>query len=248
MISSREWLFPKPVRALVHRFGSRYWNEMCRREYQSQDWKINERPIEFRFIFDQLSQLSPRSVLDVGTGTTALPHVLRTCGYLVTAMDNVRDYWPDGMSNRHYHVLDDDIRNPALDQTFDVVTCISVLEHIVDHRAAVRSMCRLLNPGGRLLMTFAYNEAQYHPNAYELPESDPMFRHLPYVCQIFSRREVTEWAENNRMRIAAQEYWRCYTGDLWTCGSYSAPPRRVDADHKPDLLCLAMQKPESSQT
>jgi hypothetical protein len=84
--------------------------------------------------------------------------------------------------------------------------------------------------------------------SYELPESDPMFRDLPYICQIFSRREVTEWAEANRMRIATQEYWCCYTGDLWTCGNYIAPPWRVHVDQKHHLLCLAMQKPESSLT
>ena len=248
MNSSHEWVVPKQGRALVHRFGSWYCNEVCRREHESQAWKVNERPIEFRFVFDQLSKLSPHSVLDVGTGTTALPHVLRSCGYLVTAMDNVRDFWPDGLSNRHYYVLDDDIRNPALTQKFDVITCISVLEHIADHRAAIRSMCRLLNPGGRLLLTFAFNENQYCPNAYELPESDPIFRDLPYVCQIFSRREITDWVESNRMRIAAQEHWCCYAGDLWTCGSYLAPPQRVEADQKHHLLCLAMQKPDSGLT
>jgi SAM-dependent methyltransferase len=248
MINLRRWLIPKPVKAMAHRFGSWYCNDLCRREYESQNWKINERPIEFRFVFDELSKLAPRSILDVGTGTTALPSILRTCGYLVTAMDNVRDYWADGLSNRHFYVIDDDIRNPTINRKFDVVTCISVLEHIADHRAAVRSMCSLLNPGGRLLLTFAYNEARYYPNAYDLPESDPIFRGLPYICQIFSRKEVTDWAEANRLRIAAEEYWCCYTADLWTCGSYIAPPRRVDADQKHHLLCLALQKPDSSLT
>ena len=37
---------------------------MCRREYESQDRKVNERPVEFHFVFDQLSKSSVRSVLD----------------------------------------------------------------------------------------------------------------------------------------------------------------------------------------
>jgi 2-polyprenyl-3-methyl-5-hydroxy-6-metoxy-1,4-benzoquinol methylase len=63
-------------------------------------------------------------------------------------MDNVRDYRQNGTFNRHFHVLDDDIRDLALNETFDVITCISVLAHIADHRAAVRSMCRLLRAAG----------------------------------------------------------------------------------------------------
>jgi 2-polyprenyl-3-methyl-5-hydroxy-6-metoxy-1,4-benzoquinol methylase len=246
MNNSEETVVLKPIKKVVHRFGAWYNREVCRREYESQDWKVNERPVEFRFVFDQLAQLNARSVLDVGTGTTALPHVMRTCGYLVTAVDNVRDYWPNGASNRHYHVLDDDIRNSSLQQTFDVVTCISVLEHIVDHQAAVRSMCRLLNPGGHLLMTFPYNEARYYPNAYALPESDPVFRNLPFVCQIYSRREVAEWVNSNRMAIATEEYWSVYTADLWTCGSNIVPPRKVSVDDKHHLMCLAMRKDSSA--
>jgi len=231
-----------PIKKAVHRFGAWYNRELCRGEYESQVRKINERPVEFRFVFDQLSQLNARSLLDVGTGTTALPSLLRTCGYLVTAMDNVTDYWPDGFSNRHYYVLDDDIRNPALRETFDVVTCISVIEHIPEHQAAIRSMCRLLNPGGRLIVTFAYNEAQYYPNVFDLPEVDPKFRGLPYICQIFSRREVTEWVESNGMSIAAEELWRLYTGELIACGGNIVPPVRAGANDKHHLMCLALRK------
>jgi len=37
--------------------------------------------------------------------------------------------------------------------TFDVVTCVSVLEHIVDDRLALEAMWSLLRPGGRLSIT-----------------------------------------------------------------------------------------------
>ena len=68
---------------------------ICRTEFESQTFtRLNERPIEFSFIFRKLGETYPRTVLDVGTGTTALPHLMRNCGFLVTATDNVRDYWP----------------------------------------------------------------------------------------------------------------------------------------------------------
>ena len=86
-----------------------YLKWICRREFESQIFsRFNERPIEFSFVFRKLGEIYPKTILDVGTGTTALPHLMRNCGYLVTATDNVRDYWSSGMLNRHYHVIDDD--------------------------------------------------------------------------------------------------------------------------------------------
>jgi len=77
MISPRRWFISKPVKAIVHRLGSWYWNEVCRREYESQDRKVNERPVEFHFVFDQLSKSSVRSVLDVGTDCQISAHRAR---------------------------------------------------------------------------------------------------------------------------------------------------------------------------
>lgn len=46
---------------------------VCREEYKSQEFKrFNERPVEFGFVFRAMSTLYPRTVLDVGAGTTAL--------------------------------------------------------------------------------------------------------------------------------------------------------------------------------
>ncbi len=38
--------------------------------------------------------------------------------------------------------------------SFDLITCISVLEHIPDDRAVIETMWSLLRPGGRLVLTF----------------------------------------------------------------------------------------------
>ena len=132
---------------LIRWLGDRYASAVCQREFMAQDFLgINERPVEYRFVFEQLTRAFPRTVLDVGTGRSALPLLMRTCGFLVTAMDNIRDYWPNGMVNRHYHVLDDDILAPKVGGPFDFVTCISTLEHIRDHARAMRNMFALLRP------------------------------------------------------------------------------------------------------
>jgi len=230
------------AKSQVHRFGRWYIQRVCRQEYETQQYRCtNERPVEYRFVFEQLTHTSPVRVLDVGTGTTALPHLMRNCGFLVTAIDNIRDYWPQGMVNRHYHVIQDDITAPTLNQTFDFITCISVLEHIKNHQQAMQSMFHLLNPGGHLLLTFPYSENTYVPNAYELPDAG-YGKDEPYVCQVYSRRELSQWIEAARAKIVTQEYWQFFTGEFWTVGKRLSPPQRVDRDHLHQWTGLLLQK------
>jgi SAM-dependent methyltransferase len=231
-----------PLKSLVHRLGGAYARALCRREFLAQQFVgVNERPVEYRFVFENLALAMPRTVLDVGTGKTALPQLMRTCGFLVTAMDNVRDYWPSGMVNRHYHVVDDDILSPRTRGPFDMVTCISTLEHIRDHARAVRNMFALLRPGGRLVLTFPYNDARYCDNVYALPGSIGADRH-PFVTQAFSRAEVEAWLAENGAAVVAQEYWRFFTGAFWTLGDRVVPPVRSSRSELHQIACLALEK------
>ena len=230
------------MKKLVRRLLDWYPRLLCRREYENQVFTMfKERPVEYRFVFRQIAARYPRTVLDVGTGTTALPSLIRSCGCLVTAMDNVRDFWPKGMLNRHYHVVDDDIRAPRVRGPFDMITCISVLEHIPDASVAVSNMLRLLSPGGLLVMTFPYTEKTYIRNVYELPESS-YGRDNPYGCQSFSRAELSAWVEGKGARIVEQEYWKFWTGGAWTCGAPVLPPEASDAEEPHQLTCLAVSK------
>jgi 2-polyprenyl-3-methyl-5-hydroxy-6-metoxy-1,4-benzoquinol methylase len=211
---------------------------VCRREYQRQAFTaFNERPVELAFVFRKLAELYPHTILDVGSGATALPHLMRNCGPLVTATDNVRDYWPAGMFNRHYHILDDDITATRLRQKFDLVTCISTLEHIHQPELAVRNMLRLLQPGGHLILTMPYSERSYVPNVYDLPGSS-YGQGLPYITQSFSRAELDRWLADNGAEIVEQETWQCWEGEYWTVGAQIIPPRRVGVDERHQLTCL----------
>jgi SAM-dependent methyltransferase len=234
--------FALSPKALIHRLANAYNRRLCRREFMTQEFLgINERPVEYRFVFEQLTRAFPKSVLDVGTGKTALPQLMRTCGFMVTAMDNIKDYWPSGMVNRHFHVLDDDIRAPTLRGPFDFITCISTLEHIREHARAVRMMFSLLRLGGRLVLTFPYNERMYVENVYALPGSIGADKY-PFVTQAFSRRQVDEWTSANGAQVVAQEYWRYFDGPFWTIGNRVVPPLRVEPGELHQISCLALQK------
>lgn len=226
----------------ISRVGDLYVRRRLIHEAASQEFHgLNERATEFRFVFEQIAQLAPQRVLDVGTGITALPALMRTCGCAVQAIDNVRDYWPEGMINRHFHVGDDDIRRPAAKGEFDLVTCVSVLEHIEEHEAAVRGMFSRLKPGGHLVITCPYSERRYHRNVYEYSGSTAVGP-FPFVTQCYSRAQLDGWLAQNNATIVKQEFWRFYSGDVWTVGDPIWPPETATADSPHQISCLLFRK------
>jgi len=226
----------------MHITGHAYVKLLCKWEFKKQSFKgVNERPVELRFVFQNLTNICPRTVLDVGTGTSALPQLMRMCGYLVTAIDNVQDYWQFGLVNRHYHVIHDDITNSKLKGPYDVITCVSVLEHIRDYHQAIRSMFHLLKPGGHLLITFPFNNEKYSQNVYALPNSS-VKEAVPFITQAFSSKDVGVWLDANNAQIVDQEYWQFFKGEYWTCGEMIVPPVRVAREDRHQLTCILFQK------
>jgi 2-polyprenyl-3-methyl-5-hydroxy-6-metoxy-1,4-benzoquinol methylase len=232
----------KTLIKVISRIGDAYLRQRLEIECARQEFQgLNERATEFRFVFAQIAELAPTDVLDVGSGTTALPALIRSCGCRVEAIDNVRDYWPDGMINRHFHVADDDIRAPTIRGAYDLVTCVSVLEHIKEHSAAVRGMFSMVKPGGHLVITCPYSENRYHQNVYEAVGSTAVGS-FPFTTQSFSRSELEHWLSENDASLVKQEFWRFYTGALWTVGQPIWPPEPAAADSPHQITCLLLRK------
>jgi SAM-dependent methyltransferase len=231
-----------PIKALVHRIGKPYVDEVCRREWSQQEFhRVNERPVEFSFALGALNDYPVVTVLDVGSGVSPFPATMAHCGYLVTAMDNVTDYWPEGMSNRHFHVLDDDIRRPRTTQKFDAITCISVMEHIAEFTDAARGIGSLLKTGGHLILTCPYNETRYCKDVYREPGATHG-QNNPYICQSYSRPELTAMVEAMGGRVVRQEYWKVYAGVMWANGQRLDRAVRSSKDEPHQLTCVVIEK------
>lgn len=78
-------------------------------------------------------------------------------------------------------MIHDDITKTKLKNTFDFISCVSVLEHIKDYDKAVQTIFTLLKPSGDAVITFPYNEQQFIENAYELPEAG-YGQNATYIC------------------------------------------------------------------
>ena len=216
------------------------------------EWKrshlkqINERAAEYGFVLKWLLKICPVEVLDVGAGRTSWPHLMANCGFRVTAIDKIKDYWKSGFFNRHYYIINGDITKLKIHKQFDFITCISVIEHIPNHKDAFNGMLGLLKPGGHLVLTFPYNEKQYIDNVYKLPDVG-YGRDYPFICQVLSRRQIDEWLADKPAKIIDQEYYEIFSGDLWAFGERIRPPKKVEKERKCHLTCLVIQKTNESK-
>lgn len=100
-------------------------------------------------------------VLDVGAGDSIFPVYLASRGFDVTAVDVAFD----GSLAAHHgvdvtYVRADMSRMPLPAGSFDVVFCISVIEHLPETAVprALAEMRRVVRPGGALLLTTDYYE------------------------------------------------------------------------------------------
>ena len=115
--------------------------------------------LEHRLIFRLTGPLGGKLVLDAGCGDGTLARAAaregasRVCGcdldprmVAKARMTAIRDGIPIDLSVARLQAL------PFPDNTFDVVTCITVLAFVPDAVRAVREMARVLRPGGRLVI------------------------------------------------------------------------------------------------
>jgi SAM-dependent methyltransferase len=123
-------------------------------------WPV--RQLEYSFVLESAPPVAGQRMLDAGCGITPLAHVYAAAGAEAHAIDGdaglIKLLSQDGRSlygeSVHYAV-GDVTRLRFADNTFDVVTSISVLEHLPRGRdtAAVGELLRVLKPGGVLAIT-----------------------------------------------------------------------------------------------
>jgi SAM-dependent methyltransferase len=122
------------------------------------------------------ARLVPGSrVLDVGCGDSIFPVYLASRGHRVTAVDLE---FTTNLGKLHGvptgYVRGDLSALPTIDDQFDAVFCISVIEHLPEPRIplAMQEMRRVLKPGGRLLLTTDYYEDANAPVWYCGPDRE----------------------------------------------------------------------------
>jgi 2-polyprenyl-3-methyl-5-hydroxy-6-metoxy-1,4-benzoquinol methylase len=231
----------RPFMSLIHRSADHYFTHVSKGEIASISKHPNERILEYSFVLKSISRISPNSVLDVGPGLSSFPHLLMKCDLKVTAIDNFSNYWDKGVFNRHFQIIDSKIEEFKCKEVFDLVYCISTLEHIPNSDEAISAMFALIPPGGHLALTIPYSELAYDPNIYLHPNAT-FGSHVNYICQVFSREQIDGWLSQNNAEIIEQEYWKIYSGEMHTFGESIYPFESSKKDELHQLTCILFKK------
>ena len=147
-------------------------------------FKLDERIVEYPWIFSRLSTDQNSKILDAGS-TYNFDFIIDHARlknkdlHIYTFFPEKEAFW----QNRISYVYGDLRQLPYKDEWFDEVVCQSTLEHIAmdnsmygysnkgdkvvntksyDYLLAVRELERVLKPGGRLLLTFPFGRFENH--------------------------------------------------------------------------------------
>lgn len=138
-------------------------------------FSLGTRGWEYPWVLEQLKELPRGSrILDAGCGESGFSEVLYTKGFIPTGLDFFQKSRPQkkgyGISDLYIKKVGDKVKLvngslnniPFPDNTFDAITCISVMEHIVIsnknnpdyHKKCLDEMKRVLRAGGLLICTY----------------------------------------------------------------------------------------------
>jgi len=128
-------------------------------------YQPTERLLEYPFVHENIPFNGRGKILDVGSGSSTLPLELASKGYDVWSIDLVREYHRSIRQDNFTFVKGDIRKTNFPDAFFDIVTAVSTIEHTgFDNnetdsggdKDAIREIKRILNPGGKLLLTVPF--------------------------------------------------------------------------------------------
>ncbi len=125
-------------------------------------------PLRLQFITDK-TNLANKKVLDVGCGGGILTESIARCDADTTGIDmsemaliTAKNHASQENLNINYQLTTVEEFANCHAATFDIITCMELLEHVPDPVSVVRSCAQLLKPGGEIF----FSTINRHPKAY----------------------------------------------------------------------------------
>ena len=167
-------------------------------------------PLRLEYI-DRFAPLDGRQVIDIGCGGGLLTEGMALRGAQVTGIDMGRA--PLGVARLHQleSGLDIDYQQATAEQvaatrpgSFDIVTCLEMLEHVPDPSAVIAACAQLIRDEGYIFLS----TINRNPKAYlfAVIGAEYLLRMLPRGTHDYSKfirpSEMEAWARNCGLRLA----------------------------------------------
>jgi 2-polyprenyl-6-hydroxyphenyl methylase/3-demethylubiquinone-9 3-methyltransferase len=158
---------------------------------------------------DGLAPLAGKRVLDVGCGGGILAEAMARLGAVVTGIDLSEKPLKVAQLHLRESGLGVDYRLASAEDyatehagTFDIVTCMEMLEHVPSPQSTVAACARLAKPGGRVF----FSTINRNPKAYLLAVvgAEYVLKMLPKGTHDYARfirpSELTRWCRDAGLR------------------------------------------------
>ncbi len=166
-------------------------------------------PVRLRYV-DQRAGLANKRVLDVGCGGGLLSEAMARVGAQVTGIDLAEESLTVAAQHAADAGIEIDYRCIAVEEmaeeqpgSFDIVTCMEMLEHVPDPSSIIQACARLTKPGGELF----FSTINRNPKSYALSilGAEYLLGLLPRGTHDYSKfikpSELSRWGREARLEL-----------------------------------------------
>lgn len=168
-------------------------------------------------------------VLDVGSGTKPYKHLFSHCSY--TSHDFINNKYVVDATRREitetpkqHDIYSDILSIPLEDNSFDLILCTEVFEHIPEPIRAMKELVRICKPGGKILITAPFTSGIHQEPYHFYAGFSPYF--YDYLKNLYNLKIIQFKNQGNLFLLQHQEIARLMK---YRCNSIEHNPKLLNA-------------------